>query len=78
MSRDPEIRRIGVPGVVVTFGDALSKQANLAAIAFRAAVDAQAWGEVQETSSSLVSAFLSVDLTTIPYDEIHSRQMSWT
>ncbi len=73
MSRDPEIRRIGVSGVVVTFGDTLSEQANLAAIAFRAAVDAQAWGEVQETSSSLVSTFLSVDLTAISYDEIHSR-----
>lgn len=73
MTDTPKIARIGLRGVVVTFGDSLSDHANRAAIAFRAAVDAEDWPEVQETASTLVSTFLSVDLTTTAYDDITHR-----
>lgn len=73
MSEYPQIARVGLSGVVVTFGEALSDRANLAAIAFRAAVEAEAWAEVRETSSSLVSTFLSVDLVDVAYDALHAR-----
>ncbi len=76
MSDYPKVARVGLAGVVVTFGETLSESANLAAIAFRAAVDAQAWGDVQETASSLVSTFLSVDLTDVSYDDIRQRLLA--
>jgi len=73
MSEYPKIARVGLSGVVVTFGESLSDPANLAAIAFRGAVDTQAWEDVSETASTLVSTFLAVDLVAVPYDDIHAR-----
>ncbi|MEO0487340.1 MAG: carboxyltransferase domain-containing protein [Pseudomonadota bacterium] len=73
MTNTPHIARVGLSGVVVTFGDTLTERANLAAIAFRAAVDAEGWDEVSETASTLVSTFLSIDLTTTPFAEIEPR-----
>ena len=73
MSDYPKIARVGLRGVVVTFGETMSDRANLAAIAFRAAVDAAGWAEVEETASTLVSTFLSVDLAIVPYDDIVAR-----
>lgn len=58
----PRIRRVGLAGLLVQFGGDMSEAANRAAIAFRAAVEAKNWSEVHETSTSLVSTFVSADL----------------
>lgn len=73
MTDYPQIGRVGLSGLVVTFGPDLSERANLAALAFRAAVDAQDWPEVSETASTLVSVFLSVDLVTVPFEDMRAR-----
>lgn len=57
----PRIRSVGVDGLLVSFGDALSEAANRAALAFRAAVEAAGWDGVEETSTSLVSAYVRFD-----------------
>ena len=60
-------------GVIVTFGAAMSDTANRAALAFRAAVDAQDWPEVQETTMSLVSVFVLCDLVTASEEALRDR-----
>ena len=69
----PQIRTVGLSGLLITFAAAMSEPANRAALAFRAAVDAQDWPEVQETSTSLVSTYLEVDLATTPPEAMHER-----
>lgn len=73
MSDTPRISNVGLVGVAVTFAEEMSERANLAAIAFRAAVDAQNWPDVIETSSTLVSTFVAVDLTTTDFDDFRNR-----
>ncbi|MEL6640391.1 MAG: carboxyltransferase domain-containing protein [Pseudomonadota bacterium] len=73
MTKTPQIARVGLRGVLVTFGDSLTDEANRAAVAFRAKVEAEEWPEVQETVSTLVSTFLAVDLVSVAYDEIAMR-----
>lgn len=62
----PSIRLVGLSGLLVQFANNMSEPANRAAIAFRAAVEAEHWGEMLETSTSLVSTFISVDLVITP------------
>ncbi len=69
----PQIVTAGVTGMLVRFADRLSEPANRAALAFRAAVDAQGWDGVEETSSSLVSAFLRFDPLHLPHDDLRAR-----
>lgn len=57
----PQVRTAGYDGFVVTFGAHLSEAANRAALAFRAAIRAANWDAVEETSTSLVSAYLRFD-----------------
>ncbi len=64
MAEPVQIRAVGLAGLLVQFADTMSEPANRAAIAFRAAVEAEDWPEVRETSTSLVSTFISVDLVT--------------
>lgn len=64
MSGFPKIRTVGLSGLLISFADAMSGPANRAALAFRSSVDAQDWPEVTETSISLVSVYLVVDLVT--------------
>ena len=59
----PRIRTLGVDGFLISFGDRLSEPANRAALAFRAALDRAGWSGVEETSTSLASAYLRFDLT---------------
>lgn len=73
MTDTPKIARVGLRGVLITFADSLTDRANMAAIAFRAAVDQQRWGDVAETASTLVSTFVAVDLTVTPYDLIRAK-----
>ncbi|MEM1429863.1 MAG: carboxyltransferase domain-containing protein [Pseudomonadota bacterium] len=57
----PAIRTVGVDGLLVSFGDRLSEPANRAALAFRAALERDGPPEIEETSTSLVSAYLRFD-----------------
>jgi inhibitor of KinA len=64
MAEQFRIRTVGLSGLLVQFAERMSEPANRAAIAFRAAIEGQHWPEVRETSTSLVSTFISVDLVT--------------
>lgn len=66
MAEYPRIRQVGLSGLLVQFGEGMTEPANRAAIAFRAAIDAQHWIEVSETSTSLVSTFVVADLINMP------------
>ena len=69
----PRIATVGLSGLAVTFADRMDDRANRAAIAFRAAIDAQDWAEVTETASTLVSTYLAVDLAEHDPDELRAR-----
>ncbi len=72
--RFPRIGRVGLDGLLVSFGDRLSEAGNRAALAFRAAVERASPEGVEETSTSLVSVFLRLDaLHTDP--EAVAREM---
>lgn len=73
MIENARIRPVGLSGLLVQFANSMSEPANRAAIAFRAAVDAQNWPEVRETSTSLVSTFISVDLVTTAHEAMTER-----
>jgi allophanate hydrolase subunit 1 len=62
MTFRPDIRTVGLDGILVQFSDVFSDSANWAAIAFRAHVAALDWPEILESSSTLVSAFFRIDL----------------
>lgn len=70
MAEYPRIRRVGLSGLLVQFGEGMTEPANRAAIAFRAAVEAQHWPQVRETSTSLVSTFISADLAATQPQEL--------
>ena len=57
----PRIGRVGLDGLLVSFGDRLSEAGNRAALAFRAAVERETPAGVEESSTSLVSVFLRID-----------------
>lgn len=69
----PKIRTVGLSGILVTFAGEMSEKANRAALALRAEVEAQGWDTVTETSTSLVSTFLSVNLALVPPQDIIGR-----
>ena len=69
----PRIRTVGLSGLLISFGGAMSEPANRAALAFRAAVEAADWPEVAETSTSLVSTFLRVDLAAVAAEDMTER-----
>lgn len=69
----PIVRPIGLTGLMVTFGDRLSERANRAALAFRAAVALRGWEGVEETSTSLVSAFIRFDPLVLEPDTLRDR-----
>lgn len=73
MAEFPRIRRVGLSGLLVQFGAGLSEPANRAAIAFRAHITALDWPEVSETSTSLVSTFISADLVTTAPDALSEK-----
>lgn len=57
----PQIRTVGIDGLLVTFGDRLSEPANRAALALRDAIERADWPGLQETSTSMVSTYLRFD-----------------
>ncbi|MEO1774026.1 MAG: carboxyltransferase domain-containing protein [Pseudomonadota bacterium] len=68
----PRVRTAVVDGFVISFGDRLTESANRAALAFRSAVDMADLMGVEETSTSLVSAYVRVDPLGIDHAEIRS------
>ncbi|MEO9652145.1 MAG: carboxyltransferase domain-containing protein [Roseobacter sp.] len=73
MTQFPCIKTVGLSGVLVSFADVMSQPANNAALAFRAAAQAENWPDVLETSMSLVSVYLAVDLVRADIDDLKTR-----
>ncbi|WP_170593491.1 5-oxoprolinase subunit B family protein [Ruegeria arenilitoris] len=69
----PIIRTAGVDGLLISFAAALSEPANRAALAFRAALEAEGWAGVEETSSSLVSAYVRFDPLRLTHATLHRQ-----
>ncbi|KIC10974.1 allophanate hydrolase [Leisingera sp. ANG-M1] len=69
----PRISALGTDGFLVTFADRLSEPANRAALAFRHALEQESWRGVEETSTSLVSAYLRFDPRGASHAEIQSK-----
>lgn len=68
----PLIRTAGFDGFLVSFADSLSEPANRAALAFRDAVDRAGWEGVEESSTSLVSAYLRFDPLVRSHDNMRA------
>lgn len=73
MTDFPRIRTVGLSGVLVQFADAMSEPANRAALAFRAATEAEDWPEITETSTSLVSTFVEFDFAVTAPEAVIER-----
>lgn len=69
----PTVSTAGVDGLLISFGDRLTEPANRAALAFRAAVEREGWAGVEETSSSLVSAYLRFDPLHLTHNEVSTQ-----
>lgn len=69
----PLIRPVGLSGLLVSFANTLSDPANRAAIAFRAAIDAEKLPGIIETSTALTSTFISYDPQKTPLETLHSH-----
>lgn len=69
----PVVRSVGLTGMLVTFAGQLTEPANRAALAFRGALEAAGWDGVEETSTSLASAFVRFDPLRLPHAEITAR-----
>ena len=69
----PQISDLGLTAKLVTFAPAFNDAGNRAALAFRAAVAAKKWEGVEETATSLVSAFIRFDPLVITHDELEMR-----
>ncbi len=69
----PRISTLGVDGFLISFADRLSEPANRAALAFRAALDHASWPGVEETSTSLASAYLRFDVLAQDHAVMQSK-----
>jgi len=69
----PAIRPVGLTGMLVTFADHLDEAENRAALAFRAAVQDAGWDGIEETSTSLASAFLRFDPLRLAPEGLRAR-----
>ncbi|OSP54044.1 allophanate hydrolase subunit 1 [Pseudoruegeria sp. SK021] len=71
--RFPRVATVGLSGLLVQFSDRLDEAANRAALAFRAAIDVEAWEGVAETATSLTSTFLRFDPLQLAPDDLSAR-----
>jgi KipI family sensor histidine kinase inhibitor len=69
----PRLLRLGEESLLVEFAPSLTEEANRAALAFRASVEAAAWEGVTETSVTLKSALVRFDPDRLPHTEIEAR-----
>lgn len=72
-SEFPRVATVGLTGLLVQFSDQLSEPANRAAIAFRAALEREGWQEVEETASTLASAFLRFDPLAVDHPTMRAK-----
>ncbi|MDJ0822418.1 MAG: carboxyltransferase domain-containing protein [Paracoccaceae bacterium] len=73
MTGFPALAAVGLSGLLVRFGDTLSEPANRAALALRAAVEAEGWDGVEECATSLVSTFLRFDPLRLPLETLEAQ-----
>ena len=73
MTDFPILKTVGLTGVLVSFAGKMTAPANRAALAFRAAVDAESWPDVRETTMSLVSVYVVADLVTEDLKSLQDR-----
>src|SRR6056297_2429081 len=66
----PRIGRVGLDGLLVSFGERLTEAGNRAALAFRAAVEDEPPAGVEESAPSLVSVFLRLDALRVDPDDV--------
>lgn len=69
----PQIRMMGLTGLLVRFSNHLSDPANRAALAYRAAIEAAGWEGVVESSTALASAYLRLDPLAVDPRDIAER-----
>lgn len=69
----PMLRTVGLDGMLVTFADTMTEPSNRAALAFRNAIEGEAWDGVIETSTSLASAYMRFAPTLLPHAEAEAR-----
>lgn len=69
----PVLRPVGLTGMLVSFADRLEEASNRAALAFRAALEADRWDGVEETATSLASVFLRFDPATLHHEDLSAR-----
>ena len=74
MSKDfPQIACEGLDRMVIRFAPRVELEANRAARAFRAVIEAQAWPGVQETSVALVTVLVRFDPRILPHAALQAR-----
>lgn len=69
----PRIDWLGLDGLLVRFGDALSEPANRAALALRNAVVREDWPGVEEVTGALVSTYLRFDALGVDAGLLRAR-----
>lgn len=69
----PRIVDVGFSGILISFSDVLTEAANLAALSFRARVEAAKLLGVSETTTSLTSAYVLYDPLEICAAELRLR-----
>lgn len=67
----PSVLPLGVDGLLVSFGRHLTEAANRAALAFRAAAERDTIHGIAETSTSLTSVYLRLDLGLADHARTH-------
>lgn len=69
----PQVRTVGVDGLLVTFADKIAEDANRAALALRAEIEALRWMGVAETSTSLASTYIRFDPAQVSHADLLPR-----
>jgi len=69
----PKFVSVGLNGLLITFADHLTDDANRAALALRAGIDALGIEGVSETTTSLTSTFVIYDPQILPQDALRSQ-----
>ncbi|WP_170606199.1 5-oxoprolinase subunit B family protein [Ruegeria arenilitoris] len=66
----PQVRTVGIDGILVTFADKMSEDANRAALALRSEIENLNWNGVEETSTSLASTYIRIDTAKVTHADI--------
>lgn len=69
----PQVRTVGVDGLLISFSDRMEEDANRAALALRGEVEKGAWTGVAETSTSLASTYVRIDPAKVSLTDISAQ-----